>query len=215
MLSSKHHLKSLDLEFISKLGVNLEIQSNISEEEHERIEEVLGNLCPPTCIELLHIRGYFARGLPQGMRRMADFESLRWLDLNDYACCPQLPNRLGQLPGLDFLWIGRAPSVQSVGHDFLLPCPRGEGDAKGKAAGQRIAKRRPQHGIGVAFPRLRTLGFVVMPRWRVWEWEDQLLRMPVLDSLTVRNCKLHRLPRGLATCTTVAASGPESCTLYV
>ena len=50
MLSSKHHLIDLDLIFTTRLGVNGEVRDDISEEEHERIEDVLANLCPPTCM---------------------------------------------------------------------------------------------------------------------------------------------------------------------
>ena len=49
MLSSKHHLADLDLKFTSRLGENGEVKDEISEKEHERIEDVLANLCPPTC----------------------------------------------------------------------------------------------------------------------------------------------------------------------
>ncbi|TVU45628.1 hypothetical protein EJB05_05119 [Eragrostis curvula] len=202
MLSSKHHLKQLFLNFSSRLGVNCEVEANISEEEHERMEEVLANLCPPTCIEILGISGYFARGLPRWMGKMSDFGSLRRVVLKKYACCPQLPNGLGQLPFLDFLWIKRAPSVQCIGHDFVVPCSGGEGDGKGEApAGQLVGRRQPHRlsrDTRVAFPKLRTLGFVVMPGLREWDWEEQVSGMPVLDILTIGNCKLECLPPGLA-----------------
>ncbi|TVU45638.1 hypothetical protein EJB05_05129 [Eragrostis curvula] len=202
MLSSKHHLKDLSLYFSSRLRVNCKVDANISEEEHERIEEVLANLRPPACIEQLTIKGYFARGLPQWMGKMSAFESLRRLVLEGYACCPQLPNGLGQLPFLDYLWIERAPSVQCIGNDFLVPCSEGEGDGKGEApAGQLVSRRQPHRlsrGTDVVFPKLKNLGFDVMPGLREWDWEEQVPGMPVLDSLTIDNCKLERLPPGLA-----------------
>ncbi|CAN6298210.1 unnamed protein product [Urochloa humidicola] len=55
MLSSKHHLMVLFLIFTSRLRENGEIKDDISEEEHGRIEEVLANLRPPTCMEELDI----------------------------------------------------------------------------------------------------------------------------------------------------------------
>ncbi|CAL4935322.1 unnamed protein product [Urochloa decumbens] len=96
MISSKHHLRELDLIFTSRFGEYREVEDCISEEEHKRIEEVLANLCPPTCIESLDIKGYFARGLPQWMRTMSAFRNLSWLALQDYTCCTQLPCGLGQ-----------------------------------------------------------------------------------------------------------------------
>ncbi|CAL4943822.1 unnamed protein product [Urochloa decumbens] len=205
MLSSKHHLTDLFLIFTSRLGENGELQDDISEEEHERIEDVLANLCPPTCTEILDIKGYFARGLPQWMSTMSAFGSLRRLVLDDYACCTQLPNGLGQLPFLDYFWM-RAPSVQCIGHDFLIPSLGGEAaGGKGEVqvpTGTRNNKRQPHHTShgagGVAFPKLRELGFVGMLGWTEWEWEQHVPAMPTLEKLLIDNCKLQRLPAGLA-----------------
>ncbi|XP_022684930.1 disease resistance RPP13-like protein 4 isoform X1 [Setaria italica] len=196
-LSSKHHLTNLNLIFTSRLGDNGEVEGNISEEEHRRTEDILDNLCPPPCMELLDIIGYFARGLPQWMRTMSAFGSLRRLALDDYACCAQLPNGLGQLPFLDYFVVDRAPSVQCVGHDFLFPSLGGQADGKVT----RNNKRQPHHtsrGAGVAFPKLTEVGFVGMLGWTEWEWEQHVPAMPALEELTIRNCKLQRLPAGLA-----------------
>jgi Leucine-rich repeat (LRR) protein len=205
MLTSKHHLTNLYLIFTSKLGKNGEVEDDIGEEEHERTEEVLANLCPPTCTEILDIRGYFARGLPQWMRTMSAFGSLRRLALGDYACCTQLPNGLGQLPFLDYFWVDRAPSVQCVRHDFLHPSLGGEADGKDKGPrlpGTRNNNPRQPHrisrGAGVAFPKLTRLGFQGMLEWTEWEWEQHVPAMPALEALVINNCKLQRLPAGLA-----------------
>ncbi|CAL4943781.1 unnamed protein product [Urochloa decumbens] len=204
MLSSKHHLTDLELAFTSRLRDDGEVEDNISEEEHKRIEDVLSNLCPPTSVEELDIIGYFARGLPQWIRNMSAFESLRRLALEDYACCMQLPSGLGQLPFLDYFWVTRAPSVQFIGHDFLDPSMGGEADGKGEApvlTGSRNNRRlhyRTWCGAGVAFPKLRELGFEGMLRWTKWEWEQQVKAMPVLENLFIEHCKLHHLPAGLA-----------------
>uniref|UniRef100_K4A697 NB-ARC domain-containing protein n=1 Tax=Setaria italica TaxID=4555 RepID=K4A697_SETIT len=196
-LSSKHHLTRLHLVFTSRLGDNGEVEGNISEEEHRRTEEVLDNLCPPTCMERLEIKGYFARGLPQWMRTMSAFGSLRRLALDDYACCTHLPNGLGQLPFLDHFWVNRAPSVQCVGHDFLFPSLGGQADGKVT----RDNNRQPHHtsrGAGVAFPKLRKVGFEGMLGWTQWEWEQHVPAMPALEELSIGDCKLQRLPSGLA-----------------
>uniref|UniRef100_A0A0A9B2J8 AAA+ ATPase domain-containing protein n=1 Tax=Arundo donax TaxID=35708 RepID=A0A0A9B2J8_ARUDO len=203
-LSSKHHLTDLNLIFTSRLGGNGEVEDNISEEEHERIEEVLAHLCPPTCIEVLTIQGYFGCGLPKWMRTMSMFRNLRALKLEDYACCVLLPNGLGQLPFLDYLWIQRAPSVQCIGHDLVFPSLGGDGDVKDVTAvitGTRINGMRPHHisrGAGVAFPKLKKLGFQEMLGWTEWDWEQDIAAMPVLEVLVIEGCKLQRLPAGLA-----------------
>ncbi|CAL4918454.1 unnamed protein product [Urochloa decumbens] len=181
-----------------------EVEDNISEEEHKRIEDVLSNLCPPTSMEELDIVGYFTRGLPQWIRNMSAFESLRRLALEDYACCMQLPSGLGQLPFLDYFWVTRAPSVQFIGHDFLHPSMGGEADGKGEAPVLIGSQNNRRHhyrtwcGAGVAFPKLRELGFEGMLRWTKWEWEQQVKAMPVLENLFIEHCKLHHLPAGLA-----------------
>nr|CAB3493645.1 unnamed protein product [Digitaria exilis] len=198
MLSSKHHLRDLDLIFTSRLGENGVVEDDISEEEHEAIEDVLANLCPPTCTEELDIIGYFGRGLPQWMKTMSGFRGLRRLLLKDYACCTQLPNALGQLPHLDFFWIKRAPSVRFIGHQLILPSLGTEADGNGEApvlTGTR--NRRMQSHSRVAFPKLVSLGFEGMLGWTEWEWEQSVPAMPVLEELDIHNCKLQRLPAGL------------------
>ncbi|KAL6637115.1 hypothetical protein ACP70R_024687 [Stipagrostis hirtigluma subsp. patula] len=203
-LSSKHHLVDLNLMFTSKLGYNGEVECNISKEEHDRIEEVLANLYPPTCIQELTMKGYYGCGLPKWMRTMSMFGSLRWLDLVDYACCTQLPKGLGQLPFLDYFWVKRAPSVQCIGQDLLLPSFGGDGDGKGKTpvtTRTRIDERQPHHifrGAPVAFPKLKRLGFVGMLGWTQWDWEEQIAAMPVLEGFMIDSCKLQHLPPGLA-----------------
>jgi Leucine-rich repeat (LRR) protein len=204
MLSNKHHLIGLELMFTSRLGENGEVKDDISEAEHERTEEVLANLCPPTCIEELEITAYFARGLPQWMRTMSAFGKLRRLVLEDYACCTQLPNGLGQLTVLDYFWMKRAPSVQRIGHELLLPSLGDDGDGKDMTSGltgaQDMMKQphRISQGSVVAFPKLAKLGFQGMLRWTEWEWEQHAAAMPALKELTIWNCILQRLPPGLS-----------------
>ncbi|XP_066334123.1 putative disease resistance protein RGA3 [Miscanthus floridulus] len=204
-LCNKEHLKELNMKFTSQLGDNGELRSNISKEEQDQAEQVLGNLCPPTCIEELVIKGYYGLGLPQWARMMtALFRGLRRLVLEGYACCEQLPNGLGQLPFLDYLWIDQAPAIQCIGHGFLLtPSSDGQDNATlGTATDLIMSRQSPasliSRGAGFAFPKLTTLGFEGMSGWTEWDWEQQIPAMPALEGLTIDGCKLHRLPPGLS-----------------
>ncbi|CAN6292093.1 unnamed protein product [Urochloa humidicola] len=108
------------------------------------------------------------------------------------------------LPFLDYFWVYRAPSVQCVGHDFLLPSLGGETSGKGEVPLPTETRKQPHHTScgagGVAFPKLSLLGFQGMLGWTEWEWEweQHVLAMPALEKLLIDNCKLQRLPAGLA-----------------
>jgi Leucine-rich repeat (LRR) protein len=203
-LSSKPHLTKLGLAFTSRFAHDGVLEVDISSEEQEQVEEVLDNLCPPTCIELLTIDGYFGHRLPQWMRTMTIFESLRRLHLSEYACC-ELPNGLDQLLFLDYFWVDNAPFIDRIGHDLVLHSLGGDGMGMDKApasAETEIVDRRQQHqfshGAAVAFSKLKTLRLQRMLRWRVWEWGQQARAMPALEELSIHNCKLTHLPCGLA-----------------
>lgn len=185
-LNYKSHLKELWLVFSSRLKENGEVEGNISKKEHETMEEVLANLCPPTCIEVLNIEGYFGCEQPKWMRNMSPFRSLRRLVLEDYACCKHLPKGLGQLPFLDYFWVQCAPSVQYVGHDLLLAYLDGGNNGKDDIL------------AGVAFPKLIKLGLEGMLEWTKWDWEEHIPAMPALEVIMITNCKLRHLPPGLA-----------------
>lgn len=105
------------------------MEDNLTEEEKEQLEEVLGNLCPPTCLEKLVIKGYFGSGLPRWIRTISLFECLRQLTLEGYVCCKQLPDELGQRASLEYFWVERAPCIQDIGHDLLLPSMSRKGGA--------------------------------------------------------------------------------------
>ncbi|KAF8647788.1 hypothetical protein HU200_065203 [Digitaria exilis] len=55
----------------------------------------------------------------------------------------------------------------------------------------------------VAFPNLASLYIEGLCEWEQWDWEDDVtagaMAMPALEALTIKNCKLGRLPPGLAT----------------
>jgi Leucine-rich repeat (LRR) protein len=202
-LSSKLHLTKLDLNFTSRLEDTGEVNYHtVSKEEQERVEEVLANLCPPTCIEILNIDGYFGQQLPRWMRKMAGFDNLKRLVLKDLAFCKQLPSGLCQLPVLDYLWVKRAPSIEHIGYNLLLPplgCDSTVMDES--TSGTEIAETRQfPHpcSAGLAFPKLRYLRFQGMLRWEEWEWEQKVTAMPTLEDFQIQDCKLRYLPAGLA-----------------
>ncbi|CAN6165796.1 unnamed protein product [Urochloa humidicola] len=201
MVSSKLHLEDLWYTFPSGITPWGEPVDDISEEEHEKIEEVLAKLCPPTCIKLLQINGYFARRLPQWMRTMSTFVKLTRFELTPYPRGKQLPIGLGQLPSLDYIYVC-GPSVQCIGHDFLFPSFGGEADVKNEVPvathKERRQPRHASHGAGVAFPKLKFLGLMGMLEWTEWEWEQNIPAMTVLEKLMLGNGKLQRLPKGLA-----------------
>ncbi|XP_021306752.1 putative disease resistance protein RGA3 isoform X2 [Sorghum bicolor] len=205
-LCNKEHLEELNMRFASQLGDNGELKrGNISREEQDRAEQVLGNLCPPTCIEELVIKGYYGLGLPQWAWMMpALFRGLRRLVLEGYLCCDELPYGLGQLPFLDYLWVDQAPAIQCIGHGFVLtPSIDGQDNAAAGVVTDLIMSRQLpasliSRGTGFAFPKLTALGFEGMSGWTEWDWEQQIPAMPALEGLTIDGCKLHRLPPGLS-----------------
>ncbi|KAF8747836.1 hypothetical protein HU200_013145 [Digitaria exilis] len=84
----------------------------------------------------------------------------------------------GSLKSLDII---NAPGIKSVGSEF-----------------QQAASSRE-----VAFPNLASLYIEGLCEWEQWDWEDDVtagaMAMPALEALTIKNCKLGRLPPGLAT----------------
>jgi hypothetical protein len=48
------------------------------------------------------------------------------------------------------------------------------------------------------FPRLNKMILIGMVEWEEWEWEEQVKAMPRLEKLVLGNCKLKRVPPGLA-----------------
>ncbi|VAI94343.1 unnamed protein product [Triticum turgidum subsp. durum] len=166
-LDEKMHLKLL-MYFTRKLG-------DVSKEEQQRIEKVHDKLCPPPGVEVLKIEGYFGRQLPSWMMStsMVPLNNLKAISLNDLACCTQLPNRLCQLPNLQFLEVSRAPCIKFVGTGFLQPA-------------------------AASFPRLNELKLLNMVVWEEWEWEEQVQAMRRLEKLVLSKCRLRHVPPGLA-----------------
>jgi hypothetical protein len=175
-LAEKMHLTKLFL-ICSKLG-NDGVLNGL---EHQQIEEVFDELCPPACLDYLVINGYFGRRFPRWMMSSLDvpLQNLRILFMADLACCTQLPNGLCQIPCLQFIQIKRAPSIKRVGPEFLQPY------------------YHPAPATAM-FPRLHILELMGMVEWEEWEWEEQVEAFPFLEELTLEKCKLRRVPPGLA-----------------
>ncbi|KXG27853.1 putative disease resistance protein RGA4 [Sorghum bicolor] len=161
------------------LGCTSRKEEEISEKAKRQIEEVFDELCPPLGLENLNIEGYFGERLLRWMMpapTVMPLRSLRIITMDNLACCTELPSGLSQLPCLELLQIRRAPAIKCVGHEWL----------------------QPNNQVGVAFPRLQKLRFEGMVEWEEWVWEEQVKGMPILEELTLKMCKLRRMPPGLA-----------------
>ncbi|KAG2563230.1 hypothetical protein PVAP13_8KG325502 [Panicum virgatum] len=125
MISSKAHLNYLKLNYTnhsaSKHTTTEPCGDQEANEKQQQQEEVLEKLCPPTCIENLHVSGrYVGCHLPNWMcaPASAEFKSLRYLTLQDLPCCTHLPDGLRCLPSLESLFIKNAPAVKRIGPEF-------------------------------------------------------------------------------------------------
>ncbi|KAL6654506.1 hypothetical protein ACP70R_007971 [Stipagrostis hirtigluma subsp. patula] len=192
MISSKSHLSYLWLNCSSSRSIG---SWDEIEQKQQVIEEVFDKLCPPNCIENLGMNGYFGRRLPNWMSMPATtaFKSLRFLQFNELTSCVQLPHGLCRLPCLESFIILGAPAIKSVGTEFQA--------ASSLAVGGGAA------ATSAAFPKLRNLQLVGLSEWEEWEWEweehgegaaTDTIAMPALGTLYIKNCKLSRLPPGLA-----------------
>ncbi|KAL6653881.1 hypothetical protein ACP70R_008805 [Stipagrostis hirtigluma subsp. patula] len=189
MISSKSHLSYLELNCSSSRSIGSEDEI---EQKQQVIEEVYDKLCPPNCIENLGMEGYFGRRLPNWMSvpAIAAF-SLRFLHFEELTSCIRLPDGLCRLPCLEAFTIIGAPAIKSVGPEFQA--------ASSLAVGGGAA------ATSAAFPKLRSLQLEDLSEWEEWEWEERgedaaadTIGMPALEKLYIKNCKLSRLPPGLA-----------------
>ncbi|XBH60398.1 hypothetical protein VPH35_115003 [Triticum aestivum] len=186
-LADKVHLTILFLNCGSILGDDglIKEEDCVSEEAQQQIEKLFDELCPPSRLETLYIRGYFGQRLPRWMISSLDvpLKNLRILFIADLAYCTQLPIGLCQLPYLELIQIDRAPAIKLVGPDFLQA--------------YHHHSPRPSQMVA-AFPRLHEMNLIGMVEWEEWEWEKQVQAFPVLQQLMLARCKLKCLPPGLA-----------------
>ncbi|KAL6654474.1 hypothetical protein ACP70R_007939 [Stipagrostis hirtigluma subsp. patula] len=165
--------------FTSEGGVRLD---EVMREDCQRVEEVFDQLCPPPHLETLVIVDYIGLLPPSWMCMTAaaspvGFNSLTIVHIEGLSFCTQLPDGLCQLPSLETLLIDQAPAVKRVGPEFQR-----------KTDSSR------------SFPRLQFLRLKELPEWEDWEWYDEAeaIAMPALQTLALLECKLDRLPAGLA-----------------
>ncbi|OEL16237.1 putative disease resistance RPP13-like protein 1 [Dichanthelium oligosanthes] len=182
-LGEKVHLSYLLLNCTSRLEEDDQLVRNdegFSEEERQRIADVFDELCPPPCLDVLQIEGYFGRWFPRWMASTAaaPLENLRILTMDDLPCCTELPNGLCHIPSLELLQICRAPAIECVGPEFL--------------------HRQHPSQLSAAFPRLHTLTLMEMVEREEWEWEEQVHAMPLLEEFLLESCKLRHIPPGLS-----------------
>ncbi|KAL6653870.1 hypothetical protein ACP70R_008794 [Stipagrostis hirtigluma subsp. patula] len=190
MISSKSHLSYLRLNCSSSRSIG---SGDEIEQRQRTIEEVFDKLCPPNCIKNLGMERYFGCRLPHWMSvpATAAFKSLRFLHFEELTSCIRLLDGLCRLPCLEAFTIIGAPAIKSVGPEFQA--------ASSLAVGGGAA------ATSAAFPKLRNLVLVGLSEWEEWEWEEQgedaaadTIAMPALETLYIDNCKLSRLPPGLA-----------------
>ncbi|KAL6619370.1 hypothetical protein ACP70R_034509 [Stipagrostis hirtigluma subsp. patula] len=190
-LAAKERLTFLKLQCASRLGKDglVKVEDVITEEEKQQTESMFDELCPPPCLQDLSIEGYIGRRLPlwtMSSTSAALLKGLRFLFLDDLACCTQLPDGLCQLPYLEFIQINRAPAIKHVGPTFVQ-------------AQQHHHSLRCSSGGLITFPRLRELLVIDMMEWEEWEWEakSDAQVMPLLEVLVIWSCKLRSIPPGL------------------
>jgi Leucine-rich repeat (LRR) protein len=180
MVSRKEHLDYLQLKWSSSGWMELRDELVKQHRQHV-VAKVLEKLCPPPSVQHLIIEGYFGGMLPSWMtvRATEAYKSLMMLKLEDLPCCTRLPDGLCRLPSLKALDIRDAPAIKSVGSEF----------------------QASSSSSMVAFPNLTTLNLEGLSEWEQWDWEDvtaHVMAMPSLEGLGIDNCKLSRLPPGLA-----------------
>jgi hypothetical protein len=160
----------------------------MTEDMCQQMEEVVDQLSPPPPLEYLTIWNYIGRRPPCWMcvTANASFNSLVCMEIMGLPFCTQLPDGLCRLPSLKTLFIDHALAIRRVGPEFQRQI----------AASSSLVRTSP-------FPSLQTLRFKALPQWEEWEWEEEaeaqdIIAMPSLETLCIVECKLLRLPAGLA-----------------
>lgn len=185
VLSNKPHLRQLMLHCTVRNTIQLH-----TVQETNRIEQVFDKLSPPSSLEKLVIDGFFGSRYPKWMSSTMISTSLidlTILHLMNCISCPQLPP-LGQLPELNYLKVGNASAIVSIGSEFF-------------GSGVKDGNGKPQ----TAFPSLEYLIFDDMPNLEEWSFSGQnseesskMVTFGHLRQVSLHICpKLKALPRGL------------------
>ncbi|XP_066339389.1 disease resistance protein RGA2-like [Miscanthus floridulus] len=164
----------------------------VKQEEQQHIEKVFDELCPPPCLEILTIKGYFSQRLPRWMTLTAIvcLGSLRILCMEDLPYCTELPDGLWQLPSLEFLLIRSAPGIKRVGPEFLLPHHHEHPSAvENFGSGLKILVIRCPHLERISnLPNLQNLEISRCPKLKVLEG------LPALQRLWLEDYDIETLP---------------------
>ncbi|XP_064953709.1 disease resistance protein RGA2-like [Musa acuminata AAA Group] len=199
-LKGNHKLKNLHLYCLSTLT-----SDGHTEEEIERMEQVLDvALHPPSSVVSLSLQNSFGLRYPSWMASACISSLLPNISRLELINCdhwPLLPP-LGKLPSLEFLEIGGARAVTTIGPEFF-GC-----EAAAAASGherERNSKRPSSSSSSsssslppLLFPKLRQLQLWDMTNMEVWDWVAEGFAMRRLDELVLHNCpKLKSLPEGL------------------
>nr|CBW30222.1 Disease resistance protein (CC-NBS-LRR) [Musa balbisiana] len=181
-----------------------------TEEEIERFEKLLDvALHPPSSLVTLRLDNFFLLRFPSWMASasisslLPNIRRLELIDCNDWPLLPPL----GKLPSLEFLEIGGAHAVTTIGPEFF-GCEAAatghdrERNSKLPSSSSSSSSTSPPW----LFPKLRQLELWNMTNMEVWDWIAEGFAMRRLDKLVLVNCpKLKSLPEGLirqATCLT-------------
>ncbi|XP_064999557.1 putative disease resistance protein RGA1 [Musa acuminata AAA Group] len=205
VLKGNHKLKNLHLHCSST-----PTSDGHTEEQIERIEKVLDvALHPPSSVVSLTLDNFFGLRYPSWMASASISSLLPNISRLELIHCVQWPllPPLGKLPSLEFLKIGGARAVTTIGPEFF-GC---EAAATGHER-ERNSKRPSSSSSSssspspLLFPSLRQLQLWNMTNLEVWDWVAEGFAMRRLDKLVLHNCpKLKSLPEGLirqATCLT-------------
>ncbi|KAK3118150.1 hypothetical protein QOZ80_9BG0694960 [Eleusine coracana subsp. coracana] len=198
-LDEKARLRVLSLNCTTRHGDDgslLKGDEKVSNKGQQQIEEVFDELCPPPCLEVLVINGYFGRRLPGWLMSAADMSigSLRILMMEGLPCCTELPDVLCQLPTLELLQIEHAPSIKRVGPEFLHQPHQHEHSSAlenlGSAAELVVYLCSGLERIN-NLPKTRKLKIIRCPKLKILEG------LPALQSLLLQDYEMETLPRYL------------------
>ncbi|XP_062011400.1 putative disease resistance protein RGA3 [Rosa rugosa] len=180
-LSEKHLLHHLHLDFSCFNGCH---KGRREEGRGQNDREILNGLQPHGDLESLTI-GNCQLATSPCPDWILSLHKLTRLQLSDFGNCELLSGPFGRLPSLESLVVGVMEKVKKVGVELL-------------GIEERELQSSSSSSSLILFPKLKSLGFVVMPKWEEWEGvppQNNITIMPSLSRLAFLNCsKLGTLP---------------------